>query len=97
MIELYSAVINKSTIPESWKHGTTIAISKPGGRFKPFTLLETQRKIFEAILLNRISTDTKLSNNQGWLIKESEPTNNLLISKLNRRVQMRNTINCFFR
>jgi hypothetical protein len=53
------------TVPKSWGNGITVGIAKPGGGYRPITLLESGRKIFEAWILKDISASAILHRNQG--------------------------------
>ena len=62
---MFNAVLKWQYYPTVWKHARVISLLRPGkdpalpSSYRPISLLNTVRKIFEKILLSRIMTEIK--------------------------------------
>jgi hypothetical protein len=60
LTKLFNAVLRRLYIPPAWKHARVVSILKPGknptlpSSYRPISLLDTFRKLFEKILLARV-------------------------------------------
>jgi hypothetical protein len=60
---LFNAIFRTQYFPSAWKHARVISILKPGkdlalpSSYRPISLLDTSRKVFEKIRLRRILTE----------------------------------------
>ncbi len=61
MLEIYNKCLDLKDIPKQWKEGIIHPIFKKGDKcdlanFRPIALLQTQYKIYSAIINNRLSS-----------------------------------------
>ncbi len=87
-MEIYNKCLELGKIPEQWKEGIIHPIFKKGDKFeltnfRPIALLQTQYKIYSAIINNRISKQMKslgvYSRFQGAWQKNKLTTNNVKV------------------
>jgi hypothetical protein len=63
LVALFNAILRTQYFPPVWKHARVISFLKPGkdpalpSPYRPISLLETIRKVFEKILLCRILSE----------------------------------------
>jgi hypothetical protein len=62
MTAIYNGCLSKGTFPQRWKKALVIPITKPGqaeseeaSKFRPISLLNTEGKVLEKLLINRIN------------------------------------------
>ena len=70
---IFNACFKLSHFPKQWKQATVLAFKKPGKdklfpqNYRPISLLNTQSKVFEKIILNRLK---KFESEQKQLLQE---------------------------
>jgi hypothetical protein len=69
-VEFYNQCFKEYKIVEEWCSAVTIAVPKKGGGFRPITLLETPRKIFEQLIYNRLISQVKIHEKQYGFMRD---------------------------
>ncbi|TBU09238.1 reverse transcriptase [Hamiltosporidium tvaerminnensis] len=76
LTNLYNQIIMIHKIPESWKKHRIKPIPKEGKEFRPISLIEKSRKLFEKLILNKMHF--KLIKQQAGFKKEHRTLNHAL-------------------
>lgn len=83
LLRIFNACLRTSYFPTTWKLGKVVAIAKPGkdhslpGSYRPITLLPTIGKIFEKLILSRMSefeSENQILKNQQFGFRSKHST-----------------------
>lgn len=77
ILMLFRKVISRGCIPTSWNILVIKPIPKPDGSFRPISLTEHMRKLFEILILKRLNI--KLVKQQGGFVPQVGTTEHALI------------------
>lgn len=88
LLQLYNAILRRGYFPKRWKHAHVIMIHKPGKNktdpksYRPISLLNVLGKIFERIILRRLSSYLELihffAEHQSGFRRNRSTTTNLV-------------------